>query len=89
MSGPILRWSLAGGVRINRPFRIGFSGLSEEGMAQYAGLVESNVGLYQINFAAPRVPADLPPCDARRLSNVTMTVQGTSSSDQASFCVQP
>lgn len=81
----------AGGVSVTRPFTISFAGVTALGASHpdYVGLVGSNAGLYQINFRVPQVPAGLPPCDAQHPSNLTMTIQGTASVDQASFCVQP
>ncbi len=81
----------AGGLPVSRPFTISFTGISPRysGHPEYVGLVGGNAGLYQINFRVPPVPADLPPCDSQRPSNLTMTIQGTSSWDQTSFCVQP
>jgi uncharacterized protein (TIGR03437 family) len=54
----------------------------------YAGLVSGFVGLYQMNFVVPFPPFGMLPCDGRNVfSNVTVTVQGFQSSDNASFCV--
>jgi uncharacterized protein (TIGR03437 family) len=63
----------------------------------YVGLVGGAAGLYQVNFHVPSVPANLGPCtlpaSLTQLStnpfNVTITLLGTASQDQASFCVQP
>ena len=88
----------AGGVQINKPFTISFSGMAQSvTKPDYVGLVGGNPGLYQINFHVPAVPATLAPCTPppalQQLStvpsNFTMTVVGTASMDQASFCVQP
>lgn len=47
-------------------------------------------GMYQLNFALPAVPADLPACDGVKVkSNLTITVTGTSSEDAAQICVTP
>lgn len=90
-----------GGVPVNRPITVSFTGAATQpGTApDYVGLVGGNAGLYQINFRVPAVPATLPPCTASSnynftqlpatSSNLTMTLTGTSSLDQASFCVQP
>ncbi len=81
----------AGGLPLTRPFTISFTGIPQRGSNQpdYVGLVGGNAGLYQINFRVPPVPADLPACDSQRASNLTIAIQGTSSWDQASFCVRP
>jgi hypothetical protein len=65
---------------------------SSAGWAQSAfsgGSIVGNAGLYQINFHVPQVAPDIPACGAQNPFNLTMTIQGTSSADQASFCVQP
>jgi uncharacterized protein (TIGR03437 family) len=89
----------AGGVPISRPFTISFTGVaSQPGAApDYVGLVSGSAGLYQINFRVPSVPLDLAPCSTQSSFtqlpvnpfNLTMTLIGTASLDQASFCVQP
>jgi hypothetical protein len=62
----------------------------------YAGTTPGFVGLYQINFVVPPVPAGTPPCvDATSLprgsnvveSNLTVSVGGTYSFDGARICV--
>jgi hypothetical protein len=81
----------AGGVSVSRPFTISFTGVTAQDSSHpdFVGLVGGNAGLYQINFRVPQVPTGLSPCDAQHPSNLTMTIQGTASVDQASFCVQP
>jgi uncharacterized protein (TIGR03437 family) len=62
----------------------------------FAGTTPGYVGLYQINFVVPQVPAGTPPCvDASKLpfgsnvvqSNLTVSVGGQSSFDGARICV--
>jgi hypothetical protein len=88
----------AAGVQLNKPFSISFAGLAQAATKpDYVGLVGGNPGLYQINFHMPALPATLalcnPPPALNQLStvptNFTMTLVGTASMDQASFCVQP
>jgi uncharacterized protein (TIGR03437 family) len=89
----------AGGLPITRTFTISFPGIASQTGTRpdYVGVVGGNPGLYQINFHVPAVPATLAPCTAppgpSLLStlpfNFTMTLVGTASMDQASFCVQP
>lgn len=79
----------AGGLRIPRAIKLFFPGLAApDSVADYAGLVEGFVGLYQINFRAPALPAGLAPCSATRASNISMILEGTSSRDQIGFCVR-
>ena len=89
----------AAGVPLNQPFTISFTGVATQAGASpdYVGLVGGAAGLYQVNFHVPSVPADLGPCtlppSLMQLStnpfNLTITLLGTASQDQASFCVQP
>ena len=89
----------AGGVPLGRPVAISFTGIATQPGAapDYVGLVGGSAGLYQINFHVPSVPANLAPCNgpagftqlATNPFNLTMTLLGTASLDQASFCVQP
>jgi uncharacterized protein (TIGR03437 family) len=64
----------------------------------YAGATPGYVGLYQVNFVVPPVPAGTPPCvDASHvapapgqnlvLSNLTVSVGGLFSFDGARVCV--
>ncbi len=63
----------------------------------FAGLVPGFVGLYQINIQIPPVPAGTPACGSpiasnhlhRVLTNLTITVIGTTSTDGFAVCVQP
>ena len=79
------------GVPLNRPITVSFTGLpgGDPVPPDHVGLVGGNVGLYQVNFTVPALPAGLPPCGEDRPSNLTLTIQGTASMDQASFCAQP
>lgn len=81
----------AGGVPVTRPFHVSYSGIA--GLAAeaplYVGLVEGNVGLYQINLRVPVLPQDLAPCGENRPSNVTANFEATASRDQFSFCAAP
>jgi hypothetical protein len=89
----------AGGVPLGRPVGISFTGVVSQPAAapDYVGLVGGSAGLYQINFHVPAVPANLAPCTgpasltqlAINPFNLTMTLLGTASVDQASFCVRP
>lgn len=88
----------AGGVAMAKPFTISFPGIASAAGVHpdYVGLVGSNPGLYQINFHVPSVPAALAACTTSGNSqlatnpfNITMSLMGTASLDQASFCVQP
>jgi len=62
----------------------------------FAGTTPGYVGLYQVNFVVPPVPAGTPPCvDASALpfgsnvvqSNLTISIGGTFSFDGARICV--
>jgi len=64
--------------------------------ANYAGTTPGFVGLYQVNFTVPPVPAGMPPCvDASNLplgsnvvqSNLTVSIGGQYSFDGARICV--
>ena len=63
----------------------------------FAGLVPGFVGLYQINIQIPPVPAGTPACGSPIaanplnlvLTNLTITVIGTTSTDGFAVCVQP
>ncbi len=88
----------AGGIALAKPFTISFPGIaaSAGGRLDYVGLVGGNPGLYQVNFHVPSVPAALAPCTTAGNSqlatnpfNITMSLMGTASLDQASFCVKP
>ena len=89
----------AAGVPLGRPIGISFTGVAAQPAAapDYVGLVGGSAGLYQINFHVPSVPANIAPCTgpasvtqlAINPFNLTMTLLGTASLDQASFCVQP
>jgi len=81
----------AAGVRVSRPIRLSFTGIAEQNgiTPEYVGLVGGEAGVYQINFQVPQVAPGIPTCTAQNPTNLTMTIQGTSSSDQAAFCVQP
>jgi uncharacterized protein (TIGR03437 family) len=88
-----------GGVALTKPFNISFPGIASSagGRLDYVGLVGGVPGLYQVNFHVPSVPATLPPCTtsgvvtqlATTPFNFTMSLMGTASVDQASFCVKP
>jgi len=66
-------------------------------VAIYTGTVEGEVGIYQIKFQVPPVPAGTPSCTARDnrtfpqgnvvYSNLTVSVGGMSSFDGAGICV--
>lgn len=78
------------GARISRPFRLLFTGAAVGSSApRYVGLTGGELGLYQINFSVPAMPADTPACTADNPFNVTMYVRGTSSQGQAAFCAVP
>ena len=57
----------------------------------YVGLSPGFVGLYQTNFIVPLAPviAPLAACGGSILSNLTVTLYTTNSSDGASICVEP
>jgi uncharacterized protein (TIGR03437 family) len=61
----------------------------------YAGATPGYVGLYQVNFVVPPVPAGTPPCIEQTttqinpvLSNLTVSIGGESSFDAALICVE-
>jgi uncharacterized protein (TIGR03437 family) len=88
-----------GGVALTKPFNLSFPGIASSagGRLDYVGLVGGIPGLYQVNFHVPSVPATLAPCTtsgvvtqlATTPFNFTMSLMGTASVDQASFCVHP
>ena len=58
----------------------------------FAGLSPGSIGLYQVNFVVPPVPAGLPPCDNPNTyysvqSNLTVSIGGVTSFDGAGICV--
>ena len=63
----------------------------------FAGLTPGFVGLYQVNFRIPAIPAGLPPCDIPAgpasiltvRSNLTVSISGSFSFDGAAICVDP
>ena len=56
----------------------------------FAGLTPGFVGLYQVNFVVPAVPASLQPCSpGGPASNLTIILSGFSSRDVVGICVQP
>jgi hypothetical protein len=58
--------------------------------AKYIGLVGGSVGLYQVNFTVPPVPAGTPPCNHGDIqSNLTVNLVGTWSFDGGGICVSP
>jgi uncharacterized protein (TIGR03437 family) len=88
----------AGGLPVTHVFKLSFTGIAQPAAApDYVGLVAGQAGLYQVNFRVPSVPASLPPCSTQNSLtqlpanpfNLTMTLMGSASLDQASFCVQP
>lgn len=63
---------------------------SEPAHPVYVGLVGGFVGLYQINFVVPHPPPGTFACDGSTVfTNAAVSVQGTQSMDNASFCVAP
>ena len=57
--------------------------------ANYIGLVPGLVGLYQVNFTVPPVPAAAPPCNAdNQYSNLTVNLVGAWSFDGGGICVK-
>jgi uncharacterized protein (TIGR03437 family) len=55
--------------------------------AIYIGLVPGFVGLYQVNFTVPPVPAATPSCNGDNRSNLTVNLVGAWSFDGGSICV--
>jgi uncharacterized protein (TIGR03437 family) len=53
----------------------------------FAGLSPGSVGLYQLNFFVPAVPAGTLPCGDAVYSNLTVSFVGFTSFDGASICV--
>jgi hypothetical protein len=59
-------------------------------IADNIGLVGGSVGLYQVNFTVPPVPAGTPPCNHGDIqSNLTVNLVGTWSFDGGGICVSP
>jgi uncharacterized protein (TIGR03437 family) len=63
---------------------------------RFIGLVQNEIGLYQINVKLPDTFPKVQPCDAARdlrnypiQSNLTITVGGINSFDGAAICIQP
>ena len=56
---------------------------------EYSGLVQGQIGLYQVNVRVPQVPVDTPPCIGSGSSNLTVSVGGVVSFDGARICVEP
>jgi len=57
--------------------------------ANYIGLVPGFVGLYQVNFTIPPVPAGAPPCSADNLyANLIVNLVGAWSFDGGGICVK-
>jgi len=54
----------------------------------FAGLSPGSVGLYQLNFTVPTVPAGTLPCGDVVGSNLTVSFVGATSLDGASICVR-
>lgn len=88
----------AGGVAMSQPFFLTFPGVSNTQVRpDYVGLVGGSAGLYQINFRVPALPASLIGCTAPGSTgqlptvpfNFSMSLQGSASVDQVSFCAQP
>jgi uncharacterized protein (TIGR03437 family) len=56
----------------------------------FAGLTTGQVGLYQITFTAPRLPAGTEACTASTIqSNFTVSVGRAQSFDGAGICIEP
>lgn len=57
--------------------------------ANYIGLVPGFVGLYQVNFTVPPVPAAVPSCNAdNQYANLTVNLVGAWSFDGGGICVK-
>jgi hypothetical protein len=78
------------------PNALGSRPLPNGPQPDYAGTTPGYVGLYQVNFTLPPVPAGTPPCvDASKLpqgsnvvqSNLTVSIGGQYSFDGARICV--
>ncbi len=54
-----------------------------------AAITRDGVGLYQINFLVPAIPAGTAACGSGVFSNLTVSIGRTSSFDGAGLCVQP
>lgn len=63
-------------------------GSGEESRVLFAGLIPSNVGIYQINFQIPDVPVGTPRCGGAISSNLTVTI-AEQSFDGAGICLEP
>ena len=78
-----------------RPNALGTKPMPGSPPPVFAGATPGYVGLYQVNFIVPDVPAGTPPCAApsrvigRNIveSNLTVTVGGNFSFDAARICV--
>jgi len=64
--------------------------LSDSTLApEYSGLVQGEIGLYQINVRLPQIPVDTPFCTGSVNSNLTVSVGGVGSFDGARLCAEP
>jgi len=62
-------------------------GLDPQDAKRFVGLTPGSVGLFQINFAVPPVPAGTPPCGGLVRSNFTISIGDADSFDGAAICV--
>jgi uncharacterized protein (TIGR03437 family) len=72
---------------VNAASRSPVSGQSEQPI--FVGLTPGFVSLYQVNFRVPPIPPGISSCGGPILSNLTVTLVGSTSSDGARICVFP
>jgi uncharacterized protein (TIGR03437 family) len=84
---PIAAGSLNLDFSVNAPPRFPVGDQLEQPL--FIGLTPGLVGLYQVNFKLPPVPPEISSCGGSILSNLTITLVGSTSFDGARLCVVP
>ena len=77
------------GVNVGFDFRPNTAASKPGNSPATAAITRDGVGLYQINFLVPAVPAGTAACGSGVASNLTISIGRTSSFDGAGICVQP